>query len=194
VISEWGDSQEPSEPGTGSRRLFSFARTTGHRRCAMVADRIPNPRHEGSIPSIGAFRYSRIPARTMTTGYLSQLPAVGRRPGHLIWVEEIGGSSPPSWTRRPQDALLPAERAPYACPVPEIRSTSGAGHRTPVAQPERAPAYEAGGCRFESCRACCVRSGSGRCAGMWPRRKRVRAPPDTLEYDVLTRTRRTHPE
>lgn len=75
----------------------------------MVADRIPNPRHEGSIPSIGAFRYSRIPARTMTTGHSSQFPrdhdrsrggpAVGQRQGHLIWVEEIGGSSPPSWTR-----------------------------------------------------------------------------------------------
>src|SRR2546423_9157260 len=73
-----------------------------------------------------------------------------------------------------------------SCPVPEIRNTSGAGHRTPVAQPERVPAYEAGGCRFESCRACCVRSGSGRCAGTWPRRKRVRAPPDTLQYDVIT--------
>lgn len=124
----------------------------------------------------------------MTTGHLSQLPAVGQWPGRLIWVEEIGGSSPPSWTRRPQDAQLPAERAPQACPVTEIRSTSGTGHRTPVAQPERAPAYEAGGCRFESCRACCVRGRSGRGTGMWPRRKRVRAPPDTLRYGVLTRS------
>jgi hypothetical protein len=31
-------------------------------------------------------------------------PAVGQWQGRLIWVEEIGGSSPPSWTRRPQDA------------------------------------------------------------------------------------------
>jgi hypothetical protein len=113
-------------------------------------------------------------------------PAVGQRRGHLIWDEVIGGSSPSSWTRRPQDAQLPAERAPRTCPVTEIRTASGAGHPTPVAQPERAPAYEAGGCRFKSCRACCVRSGSGRCAGTWPRRKRVRAPPDTLRYAMLT--------
>ena len=31
-------------------------------------------------------------------------PAVGQRLGHLIWVEDVGGSSPSSWTRRPQDA------------------------------------------------------------------------------------------
>lgn len=88
----------------------------------MVADRIPNPRHEGSIPSIGAFRYSRISARTIDNWtFIAFLPApcgagrgpvVGQRPGHLIWVEGIGGSSPSNWTRRPQDAQLPAEWAP----------------------------------------------------------------------------------
>lgn len=143
------------------------------------------------------FRYSRIPARTMTTGHSSQFPrgsrkprggpAVGQRRGHLIWVEEIGGSSPPSWTRRPQDACYrPSGRRKRA-----LRRKSAPppaqGTRTPVVQLERAPAYEAGECRFESCRACCVRSGSGRCTGTWPRRKRVRVPPDTLKYDVLTR-------
>lgn len=84
-------------------------------------------------------------------------PAVGQWLGHLIWDEDDGGSSPSSWTRRPQDALLPAERAPRTCPATEIRTTSGAGRSAPVAQPERAPAYEAGACRFKSCRACCVR-------------------------------------
>jgi hypothetical protein len=186
----------------------------------MVADRIPNPRREGSIPSTDAlFRHLRMPTRTIdnwtfiafsarpprpggpslrrracagedararpgqpspgprvpdrTSGATGPTgphvpgtrPAVGQWLGRLIWVEDDGGSSPSSWTRRPQDAQLPAERAPRTCPAPEIRTTSGAGHRTPVAQRERAPAYEAGECRFESCRACCVRSGSGRCAG-----------------------------
>lgn len=31
-------------------------------------------------------------------------PAVGQRRGHLIWVEDDGGSSPSSWTRRPRNA------------------------------------------------------------------------------------------
>jgi hypothetical protein len=53
--------------------------------------------------------------------------AVGQRPGHLTWVEGNGSSSLPSSTRRPQDAQLPAERAPQSCPAPEIRSPSGAG-------------------------------------------------------------------
>ena len=96
MISEWGDLQEPSEPGTGSRRLFSFARN-------------PGQFHLRIISGIHGYRHEQL-----TTAYSSQLPAVGQRPGHLIWVEEIGGSSPPSWTRRPQDALLPAERAPQA--------------------------------------------------------------------------------
>jgi hypothetical protein len=38
--------------------------------------------------------------------------AVGQRPGRLIWDEGNGGSSPSSSTRRPQQAQLPAERAP----------------------------------------------------------------------------------
>jgi hypothetical protein len=117
--------------------------------------------------------------------------AVGQRQGHLIWVEGNGSSSLPSSTRRPQHAQLPAERAPQtvgAGRTPESKNVPCAGNsqyirrralRTPVVQLERTPAYEAGGCRFESCRACCVRSGSGRCTGMWPRRKRVRVPPDT---------------
>ena len=53
--------------------------------------------------------------------------AVGQRPGHLIWDEGNGSSNLPSSTRRPQHALLPAERAPRTCPAPEIRSPSGAG-------------------------------------------------------------------
>lgn len=57
--------------------------------------------------------------------------AVGQRPGHLIWDEEIGSSSLPSSTRRPRHAQLPAERAPLTCPAPEIRSRSGAGRRRP---------------------------------------------------------------
>jgi hypothetical protein len=105
--------------------------------------------------------------------------AVGQWQGHLIWDEGNGGSSPSSSTRRPQDASYRPSGRQQACPAPEIRSTSDAGCRTPVAQPERAPVYEAGGCRFKSCRACCVRSRSGRCTGTWPRRKRVRVPPDT---------------
>lgn len=35
---------------------------------------------------------------------LGTSPAVGQRLGHLIWDEDVGGSSPSSWTRRPQDA------------------------------------------------------------------------------------------
>ena len=94
----------------------------GSRRCAMVADRIPNPRHEGSTPSTDAFPvFTDIGTNNDNWTFIAFLPApcgagrgpvVGQRPGHLIWVEGNGGSSPSNWTRRPQDAQLPAERAP----------------------------------------------------------------------------------
>jgi hypothetical protein len=108
----------------------------------MAAGRIPNPRREGSIPSTDAFvdAYGRR-IEELTTGYAIAIPrapgeystsargerAVGQRPGHLIWDEGNGSSNLPSSTRRPQHAQLPAERAPQACPAPEIRSPSGAG-------------------------------------------------------------------
>jgi hypothetical protein len=150
------------------------------------------PRPRRTFPAAPSVRRGRRPGASRATvpGVCvpGTRPAVGQRQGRLIWVEDDGGSSPSSWTRRPQDALLPAERAPRTCPVTEIRTTSGAGHSTPVAQLERAPVYEAGECRFESCRACCVRSRSGRCAGTWTRRKRVRAPPDTPVRRASPRT------
>lgn len=178
---------------SGAGGLFfcpdGLSSAVGFRRCAMVADRIPSPCREGSIPSTDAFpvftdsgmnndnwTFIAFPRGASPRGG----PAVGQWPGRLIWVEEIGGSSPSSWTRRPQHARYrPSGRHKRALRR-KFAVHPAQGTRTPVAQQDRAPAYEAGGCRFESCRACCVRSRSGRCAGMWTRRKRVRAPPDTL--------------
>jgi hypothetical protein len=155
-------------PGNGSSSVCNGLRTGLQTRVMRV--RSPPPMH--------SFGIYECPIRTIDN-YMCQ-PAVGQWPGHLIWVEGDGGSSPSSWTRRPQHACYRPSGRPKTCPARESARHPAQGARTLVAQVERAPAYEAGGCRFESCRACCVRGRSGRGTGMWPRRKRVRAPPDTL--------------
>jgi hypothetical protein len=105
VISEWRDLQEPSEPGDRQQAALFFCpifrviadvqwlRTGFQTRVARV--RFP----PSVLSGIHGYRHEQL-----TTAHLSQLPAVGRWPGRLRWSEEIGGSSPPSWTRRPQDA------------------------------------------------------------------------------------------
>lgn len=131
VISSGRSSQEPSEPVTGSRRLFSFAHISP-RRCAMVADRIPNPCHEGSTPSTDAFfRYSRISARTIdnwtfiafspgSTTARETFPAAppvrrGRRLGSPARTSRASPGTRPWGSQRPGDVTScgPVARPPH---------------------------------------------------------------------------------
>ena len=132
-LTDHDDRQEPPEPGEpGSRRLFCFADHVGAQWLRTgFQTRVPRVRFLPPMP----YCCSRTAIRTMTTEYAIAFTlaaadgaggrAVGQRPGHLIWVEGNGSSSLPSSTRRPQQALLPAERAPQSGRPVAARGGSG---------------------------------------------------------------------
>jgi hypothetical protein len=58
-----------------------------HVGAQWFADRIPNPRHEGSTPSTDAFRHSRIPTRTIDNWTFIAFPQGPQCPGEdQLWA------------------------------------------------------------------------------------------------------------
>lgn len=180
MISDWGDSRSRLSrvPAAGGSFLLPVRRAIAGVQWLRTGfqNRVPRVRFPPSVLSgIHGYRHEQL-----TTGYLLQKPAVGQWPGRLIWVEEIGGSSPPSWTRRPQHAsyrpsgrrkrLLWRKFAVYPAQgigrpwlkwrecLPtkqEVAGSSPAGRAVSEVEAVEAPGCGPGGSGFESRRTPC---------------------------------------